>query len=73
VGQAVIHKEYSLHWHRNQIAQAPVGFVLPVMTLNALITCWYIGNREKKIVPFRFIKTTDLAGENKKNKKYYQT
>jgi hypothetical protein len=34
---------------------------------------WYIGNREKKIALFRFIKTTDLTGEHKKNKKYNQT
>ena len=23
---AVIHREYSLHWNRNRIAQAPEGF-----------------------------------------------
>ena len=39
------------------------------MTLPSLITCWYVGNKEDKIVPFRFLKTTDLAGEKKKNKK----
>jgi len=65
----VVHREYSLHWRGSRIGRTPEGFVMPSMTLSGLITCWFLGNREEKIVPFRFLKATDMTGEKKKNKK----
>ena len=69
----VVHREYSLHWRGSRIGRTPEGFVMPSMTLSGLITCWFLGNREEKIVPFRFLKATDMTGEKKKIKRFYQT
>ena len=38
----------------------PQDFEIPRMTLGALITCWYCGDRRDRVPPLRFVRAYDL-------------
>ena len=54
------------HW-RGKIHNVPKDFEVPMMTLGALITVWYCGDRRQRIPPLRYIQAYDLP--HKRNAK----
>lgn len=47
------------HWG-GKIHNLPQDFEIPRMTLGALITCWYCGDRRDRMPPLRFVRAYDL-------------
>ena len=61
-----IRKTFSLHWRNKIISTVPEGFVLPGMTIANPITNWCNGNQSERITPYRFLKGSDFAEEERK-------